>query len=119
VTEPANPGLVRRHHIAVQIRDTDAATAARRETEELECGVGPPHRARDQVLLPAAQPAQALHVVQQAAQPARLTVSPPGEDSAVEEPGRAEVGQWHRLDERTGHVLGVAALYQLERPREQ
>ena len=86
--------LVGRHHVAVQIRQRYLRARARHQAEQAERRVGPAHRAGDEVLLPAAETAEPLRVIQERGQPVRRTAVPvPGEDHAVEEPGHPQVGQ--------------------------
>jgi hypothetical protein len=114
--------LIGGHHVAVQIRQRYLRPRARRQAEQVERRVGPAHGTGDEVLLPAAETAEALRVIEELGQPdpgTRRAVAVPGEDHAVEEPGHPQVGQrslfgfgldnsepaGQGLTERTGDML--------------
>ena len=105
-------GPVGRHHVVVQVGQGDLGPGAGRETEQAERRVGPQHRAADQVLLPAAQPPDALRVLQENRRLARRRLVPPADDDAVVEPGHPQLFP-------PGHVLGRAVGQDLDGPGEQ
>ena len=130
--EAFHHGLVGRHHVAVQLRQRDLRARARQQPEQAERRVGPPHEPGDQVLLPAAETAEPLGVIEQHGQrrgPVRRGVTTPGEDHAVEEPGRAQIGQiggflgrepaGQGFAERPGNVLRHAVRQDLHGAGEQ
>ena len=97
------------HHRQVLGRDVGVQLGHRdrgagRLPEQRERRLGPEHLAGQQVLLPAADPAEPLGLVQQRAEALDLARGPPGDHHAVVEAGDADLQD--RGDQPAGHRRG-------------
>ena len=116
------------HHRQVVGRDVRVKLGhrdriARRLPEQGERRLGPEHLPGEQVLLPAADPAEPLGLVQQRAEALDLTCGTPGDHHAVVEPGDADLqdrgGQavgHRRGDDLSRGVLRLAGRHHLDGP---
>ena len=121
LAKPAHRRAVRGDHEAMQARGGDRPRVLRVKAEDRVRGLGPAHRAGDQALLPRANAAETLCVVEQVGEFLRLPDRPPGEQHVGEErrgvhPG--DLNRVHLADQGSAgqvvgggprHVLGAAA----------